>query len=677
MNARGERIIVFGDSLSHHSSDSAPEIWDVDQGSQRQSSQPGDLLASLLAEQGAAAVRVNARVGRSAHNFFGREDAQGLLASDQAFAPTKVVVILGTNDIGLNLAVDAQDMQRIKDLYEAMGAEVWAIGPVTYNDQNLNAQAPGVVDMMQGIFGSRFIDGRPLSVQTGRAGDGVHFGSDSARATAIAFASALSITSSIFNWKTVAIGALLLVGGAMAFSYWRYGRVKLPELPGFSGAALPPGAAFLVANAAEKHRWKSGPKAFISDVYRQLKRDGSIDMSLDDFKAELVRMQRDGNVKLARADLVAAMPAKSVKASEINAGGTDYHFVALGAAELKGKKKALAVGDLVARAEAPTELYVVSTKLTGGGFRLLPYQRSGKEVVVMSMRHGKQTILTDGSSQWIAATAALKGLESLEGKTPQETVEIIRNSMRTQLKSKPIDLTQEQHAALEDIFKQGARSAAQALIDDEDELAGKKRDLSKERNLDDDYTPAMKFKHMIREPDRGIMEVAEDFALENNLKLSQVSTTLGRDGGEFELNPLYPADAPITRVSWFLNQQYPHSSSVAEYDAEISVMYNNNWIPMTGRRSARGWAKSGQEYLSVIRGSREYARKYGAATAWNIAKRLKELPSNTASLNLIQEAITLGLEDRTDEKDELYGAHKPKRPPYKPHKRYKPYPRSA
>lgn len=95
MNVNGERVIIFGDSLSHQV-DSAPEIWNVDQASGRISSQPGDLLASMLAEQGAA-VRVNACAGRSAHNFFGqtsqtrpincRENAQALLASDAAFKP--------------------------------------------------------------------------------------------------------------------------------------------------------------------------------------------------------------------------------------------------------------------------------------------------------------------------------------------------------------------------------------------------------------------------------------------------------------------------------------------------------------------------------------------------------------------------------------------------------------
>jgi len=183
MKISGERIIIFGDSLSHHGDDNAPEIWDVDQGSSRITSQPGDLLASLLAEQGAV-VRIDANVGRSAHNFwyqphprFQFTDPQDLFASDRLFAPTLVFVMLGTNDIGLNLAIDAQDMQRIRDAYLRMGArDVWAIGPPIFANASMNAQAEPVYGMLRNVFGAdHVIDARPLSSTTNRARDGVHF----------------------------------------------------------------------------------------------------------------------------------------------------------------------------------------------------------------------------------------------------------------------------------------------------------------------------------------------------------------------------------------------------------------------------------------------------------------------------------------------------------------------
>src|SRR5262245_51900119 len=151
MNVRGERIIVFGDSLSKHGPDGGPEIWDVDVGSMRSSSAPGDLLASILAEHGAQAVRTNARVGRSAWNFWTRENSPALLASDQAFKPTKVIVMLGTNDAGLSMISDGVAMAKIRDAYQAMGAEVIAIGPFS-NTRLDHTAVEAVVAMMRKTF---------------------------------------------------------------------------------------------------------------------------------------------------------------------------------------------------------------------------------------------------------------------------------------------------------------------------------------------------------------------------------------------------------------------------------------------------------------------------------------------------------------------------------------------
>lgn len=178
MHIHGERIIIFGDSLTHHGDDSAPEIWDVDQGSQRSSAQPGDLLASLLFEQGAV-VRTNANVSRSALNFwntphprFQQRSPEDLISSDRLFKPSLVFVMLGTNDIGLNLSTDAAAMQRIREAYRAMGAEVWAIGPPVFAALNSDP----VYNMLRSVFGAdRVIDARPLSATVNRAKDGVHF----------------------------------------------------------------------------------------------------------------------------------------------------------------------------------------------------------------------------------------------------------------------------------------------------------------------------------------------------------------------------------------------------------------------------------------------------------------------------------------------------------------------
>lgn len=64
----------------------------------------------------------------------------------------------------------------------------------------------------------------------------------------------------------------------------------------------------------------------------------------------------------------------------------------------------LAVGDLVARVEAPTVLYRVTSKHPGY-VRILPYQRSGREVVLTTVKHGGRTIWAGDGSQWVATTA--------------------------------------------------------------------------------------------------------------------------------------------------------------------------------------------------------------------------------------------------------------------------------
>jgi lysophospholipase L1-like esterase len=241
MDVRGQRILIFGDSLSHHGPDAGPEIWDVDTGSNRASGQPGDLLASMLLEQGASAVRVNARVGRSAHNFFGRENFQALLGSDQAFMPTKVFVVLGTNDIGLNLDVDKQAMTKIRDFYKGLGADVWAIGPFAYANDQLTQQALPVIEMMQSVFGkNRYIDPRPITAMVGRARDGVHFGGDAARVTAQGLQKLVLDAAQPKTWLPFAIGILGAVGGALAYSWWKKGKIDLPMISGLGRQDTPP-----------------------------------------------------------------------------------------------------------------------------------------------------------------------------------------------------------------------------------------------------------------------------------------------------------------------------------------------------------------------------------------------------------------------------------------------------
>jgi len=68
-------------------------------------------------------------------------------------------------------------------------------------------------------------------------------------------------------------------------------------------------------------------KVFISAVFRAMAKAGHDVGSLDAFKARLIVANRDGLLQLARADLVGAMPAAAVSASEIRSLGAEFHFV--------------------------------------------------------------------------------------------------------------------------------------------------------------------------------------------------------------------------------------------------------------------------------------------------------------------------------------------------------------
>ena len=160
---RGKRVLIFGDSLSSGESS------------------PGDSMGRVLSATGAT-VHVNARIGRSANNFWGREDVIEQIGECRAFRPQVAIIQLGTNDLGLNMTVDREQMTKLRDALTIDGTVVYAFGPPTFPDQASNEQAKDVVDMMSSVFGNRFIDLRPmtrdmLTAAAGRAQDGVHFSS--------------------------------------------------------------------------------------------------------------------------------------------------------------------------------------------------------------------------------------------------------------------------------------------------------------------------------------------------------------------------------------------------------------------------------------------------------------------------------------------------------------------
>jgi len=66
-------------------------------------------------------------------------------------------------------------------------------------------------------------------------------------------------------------------------------------------------------------------KVFVSALWDRV--GAELGMSLAEFKAWLVAQHRAGTLRLARADLVAAMDPKLVASSEIRIPGAEFHFV--------------------------------------------------------------------------------------------------------------------------------------------------------------------------------------------------------------------------------------------------------------------------------------------------------------------------------------------------------------
>lgn len=179
---QGQRFLIIGDSLTHHGADAAPQIWDVNQGSSRQSNAPGDLLASMLYERGAV-VRTDAKVGRSANSFWNSEPAADLIASDLQFAPNVVIVFLGTNDLGLTMSIDQGAMAKIRDAFKGIpGIQIWAVGPPAFANVVYQQQADDIYTMLVNVFGAdHVVDARQLTTTMNRASDGVHFSTNGAQ----------------------------------------------------------------------------------------------------------------------------------------------------------------------------------------------------------------------------------------------------------------------------------------------------------------------------------------------------------------------------------------------------------------------------------------------------------------------------------------------------------------
>ena len=199
MDPRGRRILVFGDSLTHRGATTAPDGVPALPLANRTGT-PGDLLASYLLTAGAAAVRVNGRVSRSAINLWkgnNGENGAAVVAAEAGARPDLVIIMLGTNDLGMGATADAAAFRRLRDAFAGYGAEVWAIGPPAFARADLSVKAVTVYQTLAQVFGAnRVIDARPLSADVlttaqGRAGDGIHFAGSGASKVAARLAQAV------------------------------------------------------------------------------------------------------------------------------------------------------------------------------------------------------------------------------------------------------------------------------------------------------------------------------------------------------------------------------------------------------------------------------------------------------------------------------------------------------
>jgi lysophospholipase L1-like esterase len=155
MDPRGRRILVFGDSLTHRGARTAPDGVPALPLANRTGT-PGDLLASYLLAAGAAAVRINGRVSRSAVNLWkgnNGENGTAVVAAEASARPDLVIIMLGTNDLGMGATADAAAFQRLRDAFAGYGAEVVAIGPPAFARADLNAKAVTVYQTLARVSG--------------------------------------------------------------------------------------------------------------------------------------------------------------------------------------------------------------------------------------------------------------------------------------------------------------------------------------------------------------------------------------------------------------------------------------------------------------------------------------------------------------------------------------------
>jgi hypothetical protein len=175
--------------------------------------------------------------------------------------------------------------------------------------------------------------------------------------------------------------------------------------------------------------------------------------------------------------------------------------------------------------------------------------------------------------------------------------------------------------------------------------------------------PKRHFLKMLHDPDPGALIVAEDYALENDLKLSEIFPNKNHpERGVIFLSALqskeedrgwgflHPTAGPNTNVVWEVPIGRERRSKLApnEHDSIYTTTFNQSFDDKTGFK-----IRVVKEFSS--HGDKTYASRKAMEDAWAIAKAVKALPIDSTEAE-VKAAMEKALDKDNSEPEELYGA---------------------
>jgi len=158
------------------------------------------------------------------------------------------------------------------------------------------------------------------------------------------------------------------------------------------------------------------------------------------------------------------------------------------------------------------------------------------------------------------------------------------------------------------------------------------------------HTKKVGFLELIRDEDPNSMQVAEDFLLENGLKMREATGGLHARNFTIDMKPLYGPSHEWKMVQTNVYEVPSHYGRGKHYPR-----HNAGTIEI--RHSiANGPVRF--DYLEKSSNMLDSARKAAVATAWAIAKAIKPLPLDTkrdAVIEIVGDAVHQGLENMSPE----------------------------